>query len=105
MSLPCCKPQNVFTIDEVIACSIAMHPTLLADAIAKVADAHLEFVMVTHDHEAAHIAQGMADRLAGFADGLRSGVVCVLDDFGLRIMLLDIARKLQCLPVHAISLD
>jgi hypothetical protein len=69
MSLPCCKPHNVFTIDQVIARSIAMHPTLFADAIAKVADAHLGFVMVTHDREASRIAEGMASKLAGFTDG------------------------------------
>jgi hypothetical protein len=61
--------------------------------------------MVTHDREASRIAEGMADKLAGFADQLLAGVADVPEDFGLRIMLLDIARKLQCLPVHAIALD
>jgi hypothetical protein len=88
---------NTFTIDQVIARSIALHPTLFAEAIGKVADVHLGFVMVTHDREASRIAEGMATKLAGVAG--------VPDDFGLRIMLLDTARKLQCLPPFAVTLD
>ena len=105
MSLPCCKPHNVFTINQVIARSIAMYPTFFADAIAKVADVHLGFVMVTHDREASRIAEGIATKLAGFADALLASVAGVPEDFGSRIMLLDIARKLQCIPVHTIALD
>jgi hypothetical protein len=96
---------STFTIDEVIARSIELHPTLFAEATGKAADVHLAFVMHTHDREAERIASDMADKLAGFADQLLAGVAGVQDDFGLRIMLLDIARKLQCLPVHAIALD
>jgi hypothetical protein len=87
----------------VIARSIAMHPTLYADACDAVARIHRQFVQVAHDGVAVRVAEGMATQLAYFnraceAGALRDGTAVVPDrdtNFSLHIMAYDIARRLQ----------
>jgi hypothetical protein len=82
-------------MNTVIAQSIAMHPTLFADACDRVARIHWQFVMHTQDKPARRTAAGMAAKLMHFATTLRDGDTALPATFGPRIMAFDVACRLQ----------
>jgi hypothetical protein len=82
-------------MNEVIACSITLHPSMLADAYDRVAQIHWQFVLHTRDKPARKAAAGMAAKLMHYATLLRAGETALPATFGLRIMTFDAACRLQ----------
>jgi hypothetical protein len=82
-------------MNEVIARSILLHPSLFADACDRVARIHWRFVLHTHDKPARKAAAGMAAKLMHYATLLRAGETALPGTFGLQIMVFDVACRLQ----------
>ena len=82
-------------MNTVTARSIALHPTLFADACDRVAQIHWQFVMHTHDKPARRVAAGMAAKLMHYATLLRAGETALPGTFSLQIMVFDVACRLQ----------
>jgi hypothetical protein len=91
------------TLNDMIARSIALHPSLFADECDRVASVHRNFALITYDRTARDTAAVTASVLCEFAEGLRAGVTAVPETFGTLIMTAEIARRLQCLPREALA--
>lgn len=96
------------TMADVILRSLAMHPSMLADAMEQAARAHTaaQYAMAA-DTVASNAAGGLAADAHTVTLLIRGGHLCDADaarigrlSFGRQIMLFTAAAHLQCLPHH-----
>jgi hypothetical protein len=97
------NPMDTYdiTMSDVIARSIAMHPTLLADAMRAIAKIHSDAALaMTHDAYAANIARGMAASARASAEALKAGELDI-DGLTLRacVQLFSAAARLLLIPI------
>lgn len=94
-------PENPTALD-IIARSIACHPSLFADALKARYYQDREYAATRQDETATHRAVMASAKAAALAIEYvdRSDAEAFKDDMSAGIIALNIACKLQCLPAH-----
>lgn len=93
-------PKTAF---ELIARSVAMHPTAYAEAVANMARDHRAWAARTYRGDVAEIARDMADACDMVVRNIEADDVdvIVLEDCQ-RIPAVTAAARLQCIPAHVV---
>lgn len=97
------------TMDDVIARSILLHPTMLQDALTKAYRAHLDAATTMVDGPACRMAHEMSVTALEVRARIASGLLASAGDchcltFSQRMLAFGAAYKLQCLP-YATAMD
>ena len=82
-------------INDVITCSLNLHPQLLADRVRSHARVHAEFADAYDDREVTRNELVLADRLHAFADAIELGETTIPNDEDVRREAFSCAAWLQ----------
>ena len=89
---------------DVIAQSIAMHPSALVESLERVRDIHAAFRNTTADKKAADCARSMCEAVGRALEYVRDGRADPFaDDFSAKVQTFQQAANLQLIPLHILK--